>query len=93
VIATGQTHSVREFVEKAFKVIGKTITWEGSGENEIGKTEEGRVVVRINPRYYRPTEVMTIHWCHTCTNALLEIQVDILLGNAEKAKRVLSMKH
>ena len=58
VIATGQMHSVREFVEKAFAYIGKEIEWEGSGDNEVGK-EKGTGVVRIqvNPKYYRPTEV------------------------------------
>ncbi|CAL1545199.1 unnamed protein product [Lymnaea stagnalis] len=58
VVATGETHSVREFVEKAFKYVGKTIVWEGSGVNEIGKDQAtGDVLVRINPKYYRPTEV------------------------------------
>ncbi|KAI8622770.1 hypothetical protein BC830DRAFT_1087731 [Chytriomyces sp. MP71] len=58
VLATGETHSVREFVEKAFKVVGTTIRWEGKAEAEIGISEEtGEVVVRIDPNYYRPTEV------------------------------------
>ncbi|XP_005101948.2 GDP-mannose 4,6 dehydratase [Aplysia californica] len=58
VVATGETHSVREFVEAAFKCVGKTIEWEGKGVNEIGKDKEsGNVLVKINPRYYRPTEV------------------------------------
>lgn len=58
VIATGKSHSVREFVEYAFKHIGKEIVWEGTGENEIGK-EKGTEIIRIkvNPKYYRPTEV------------------------------------
>lgn len=57
VIATGETHSVREFVEKAFARVGLQISWEGSGADEIGKTQHGDVVVRIDPKYYRPTEV------------------------------------
>jgi GDPmannose 4,6-dehydratase len=57
VIASGQTHSVREFIEIAFQKAGHTISWEGEGTNEIGKDETGRVVVRINPVFYRPAEV------------------------------------
>jgi GDPmannose 4,6-dehydratase len=58
VIATGETHSVREFVEKAFQEVGMDIVWEGSGAEETGKDKEtGRTVVRVDPRYFRPTEV------------------------------------
>lgn len=58
VIASGQMHSVREFVEAAFKHIGKEIIWEGKGIEEIGKEKDtGTIRVRINPRYLRPTEV------------------------------------
>ncbi|KFM78158.1 GDP-mannose 4,6 dehydratase, partial [Stegodyphus mimosarum] len=58
VIATGESHSVREFVEAAFKHVGKEIIWEGSGLNEVGKEKEtGAVRVRVNPRYFRPSEV------------------------------------
>jgi GDPmannose 4,6-dehydratase len=57
VLATGETHSVREFVELAFAEAGRTITWEGSGVDEIGKDASGNVLVRIDPRYFRPTEV------------------------------------
>jgi len=57
VIGTGETHAVREFVEKAFKVVGTSITWEGEGIDEIGKNQNGEVVVKIDPRYFRPTEV------------------------------------
>jgi len=58
VIATGETHSVREFVEVAFQEIGKRIVWEGEGVNEVGKEKETGVVrVTINPKYFRPTEV------------------------------------
>ncbi|RUS86964.1 hypothetical protein EGW08_005289 [Elysia chlorotica] len=62
VVATGETHSVREFVVEAFKVVGKTIVWEGSGANEIGKDQAtGEVIVKINPKFYRPTEVELLH--------------------------------
>ena len=58
VIATGESHSVREFVEKAFREVGITIVWEGSGANETGKNKEtGETLVKIDPRYFRPTEV------------------------------------
>jgi GDPmannose 4,6-dehydratase len=57
ILATGETHTVREFVELAFKSIGHSITWSGEGIDEIGKDETGRVVVRMNPKFYRPAEV------------------------------------
>ncbi|GFO46688.1 GDP-mannose-4,6-dehydratase [Plakobranchus ocellatus] len=58
VVATGETHSVREFVEESFKVVGRTIVWEGEGANEVGKDQaSGDILVRINPKFYRPTEV------------------------------------
>ncbi|KAF4794118.1 hypothetical protein TURU_104618 [Turdus rufiventris] len=60
VIATGEVHSVREFVEKSFKHIGKTIVWEGKNENEVGRCKEtGKIHVTVNHKYYRPTEVVT----------------------------------
>ncbi|CAF4027886.1 unnamed protein product, partial [Rotaria magnacalcarata] len=58
VIATGETHSVREFVEAAFQEINKEIVWEGEGINEVGKEKDtGIVRVTVNPKYFRPTEV------------------------------------
>jgi GDPmannose 4,6-dehydratase len=58
VLSTNETHSVREFVEKAFSHIGIELVWEGEDENEIGMCKEtGRVLVRVDPAYYRPTEV------------------------------------
>ncbi|CEP09335.1 hypothetical protein [Parasitella parasitica] len=58
VLATGETHTVRSFVEKAFKVTGKDIVWEGEGVNEVGKdAESGKIRVRIDPKYFRPAEV------------------------------------
>ncbi|XP_017705826.1 PREDICTED: GDP-mannose 4,6 dehydratase isoform X1 [Rhinopithecus bieti] len=58
VIATGEVHSVREFVEKSFMHIGKTIVWEGKDENEVGRCKEtGKVHVTVDLKYYRPTEV------------------------------------
>ncbi|MDG5814938.1 GDP-mannose 4,6-dehydratase [Chitinispirillales bacterium ANBcel5] len=58
VIATGEMHSVREFIEKAFTILDIPIEWRGKGINEQGiDTKSGKVVVRIDPKYYRPTEV------------------------------------
>ena len=58
VIATGETHSVREFVENAFKEAGILISWEGNGVDEIGKdSETGKTLIKIDPCYFRPTEV------------------------------------
>lgn len=57
VIATGESHSVREFVEVACQALGKTIAWEGSGLEEVGRDETGKVILTINPAFYRPAEV------------------------------------
>jgi len=57
VLATGEAISVREFVEKAFKLVGITISWSGKGIDEVGKDQNGRVRIKINPVYFRPTEV------------------------------------
>ncbi len=58
VLATNETHTVREFVEESFNYFEEQVVWEGSGKNEIGMLKSsGKKVVGINPRYYRPTEV------------------------------------
>jgi len=57
ILSMGETHSVREFAELAFKVAGHTISWSGSGVDEVGTDETGRVVLRVNPKFYRPAEV------------------------------------
>ncbi|NPV38354.1 MAG: GDP-mannose 4,6-dehydratase [Brevinematales bacterium] len=75
VLATGETHEVREFVEMAFAEVGIPLKWEGEGVNEKGiRTDTGEVVVEVDPRYFRPTEV------------------DILLGDATKARTKLGWK-
>lgn len=75
VLATGETHEVREFVELAFAEVGIPLKWEGEGVNEKGiRTDTGEVVVEVDPRYFRPTEV------------------DILLGDATKARTKLGWK-
>ena len=58
VLATGEAHSVREFVEKAFACVGRTIVWKGTGADEKGlDRESGKVLIEVDPRYFRPTEV------------------------------------
>ncbi len=58
VISTGENHTVREFVEKAFKEVGIDIVWKGKGADEKGIDKStGKVLVRVDPRYFRPTEV------------------------------------
>jgi GDPmannose 4,6-dehydratase len=58
VLSTNETHTVREFVEKAFKVINVDIVWEGEGFNEVGKDKAtGEIRVKVDERYFRPTEV------------------------------------
>jgi GDPmannose 4,6-dehydratase len=60
VIATGEQHSVREFVDAAAREAGIAITWKGKGADEKGFDPQGRCVVAIDPRYFRPTEVDTL---------------------------------
>ena len=58
VLATGETHSVREFVEHAFRCIGRPILWDGNGRDEKGYcTRTGEVLVAVDEAYFRPTEV------------------------------------
>lgn len=77
VLATNETHSVKEFVEEAFAVLGVELSWEGKGVHEKGRITRGldrrhdEVVVEIDPRYFRPTEV------------------DYLQGDYSKARRLL----
>jgi len=64
-VNTGETHSIREFVNSAFNELGTTLTWEGIGVNEVGKDEHGIVKVKINPEYYRPVEVPYLKGDHS----------------------------
>jgi GDPmannose 4,6-dehydratase len=76
VLATGEDHSVREFVEQAFACVGRVIEWRGCGAEEVGVCgENGQVLVEVDPRYFRPTEV------------------DLLLGDAGKAREKLGWRH
>ncbi len=75
VIATGETHSVREFVEIASAAVGLNIVWQGSGESEIGIDKKtGKTIISIDRAYFRPAEV------------------DLLLGDATKAREKLGWK-
>lgn len=76
VLATGETTTVRCFVELAFAEVGRSLAWEGEGVNEVGRdAATGDVLVAIDPAYFRPTEV------------------DLLLGDPSKAKRLLGWRH
>jgi GDPmannose 4,6-dehydratase len=60
VIATGTQYSVRDFVSAAAKELGMAVDWRGEGVNEQGFDSRGRCIVRVDPRYFRPTEVETL---------------------------------
>jgi hypothetical protein len=61
VIATGEQHSVREFTDRAFREVGINLRWEGEGINERGiDTATGRILVEVDPKYFRPAEVETL---------------------------------
>jgi GDPmannose 4,6-dehydratase len=61
VIATGEQHSVREFVELAGAELGIAITWQGQGRDEVGRdVSTGEIIIAVDPKYYRPTEVETL---------------------------------
>ena len=75
VVATGETHTVREFVEESCKVLDMEIKWKGSGLKEKGVDKKtGKTIIEIDPQYFRPTEV------------------DLLLGDPTKAKKILGWK-
>jgi GDPmannose 4,6-dehydratase len=58
VLATGEMHSVREFIERAFSEVGRSLSWRGKGVDEEGMDDKtGQVLVKVDPRYFRPTEV------------------------------------
>tara|TARA_Y100000768_G_scaffold385075_1_gene370382 strand:+ start:1741 stop:2787 length:1047 start_codon:yes stop_codon:yes gene_type:complete len=62
VIATGKTYSIRQFVEKAFNVIGKKIVWKGKGVDEIGiDSITKKTLIKVNEKYFRPSEVEYLH--------------------------------
>jgi GDPmannose 4,6-dehydratase len=76
VLATGEMHTVREFIERAFAVLGRRIVWWGKGAAERGiDARTGETLVQVDPRYFRPAEV------------------DLLIGDASKARERLGWKH
>ena len=100
VLATGENHSVREFVELAFARIGRTLEWRGAGLEEAGvDAGTGDVLVKIDPRYFRPTEVDSLlgdakkahdrlGWRHqTSFDQLVAEMVDTDLKNVAEQKR------
>ena len=60
VIATGVQYSVRDFVNAAANELGIAITWQGHGVDETGTDQHGNIIVKVDPRYFRPTEVETL---------------------------------
>jgi GDPmannose 4,6-dehydratase len=104
VLATGESHSVREFVEKAFAHIGRTIVWTGTGSAEKGiEKATGKVLVEVDPRYFRPTEVdhllgdaskarAKLGWCHktsftTLVHDMVEADTVAILREQERRNR------
>ena len=100
VIATGETHSVREFAEKAFARLDIPLQWQGSGVHEKGiDAKTGKVVIEIDPKYFRPTEVdlllgdptkakQKLGWEPKVTfEGLVNMMVDADMKSAEREKR------
>jgi len=100
VIATGETHSVREFAEKAFERLGMKLTWQGTGVHEKGiDAKTGKIIIEIDPKYFRPTEVdlllgdpakakQKLGWEPKVTfNELVTMMADADLELAEREKR------
>jgi GDPmannose 4,6-dehydratase len=102
VLATGEKHSVREFAEKAFAHVGRRIEWRGSGVDEKGiDARLGQVLIAIDPRYFRPTEVdlllgdpskahQRLGWRHkTSFDELVKemVDADLAAGRHEKQRK------
>ncbi len=101
VLATGETHTVRNFVERAFAQIGRKVAWDGEGVDEVGRDgRTGEALVRVDPAYFRPTEVdllvgdaskatARLGWRHTVTlDALVEEMVATDLAALQANDRV-----
>lgn len=66
VIATGECHTVREFIEESVKYVGIDIVWRGKGDAEEGIDKKtGRIIIKVDPKYYRPSEVFTLEGDYT----------------------------
>jgi GDPmannose 4,6-dehydratase len=98
ILATGEMHSVRKFVIAAFRHIGMEIEWEGSGDKEIGK-EKGTGIIRlkVNPKFYRPTEVEQLLGDPTKAKTQLgwqpKVQFDALVKDMMEADMALMKKN
>ena len=93
VLATGESHSVREFVERAFSHIGRSIVWRGRGEEEKGVDKStGEALVEVDPRYFRPTEVDSLLGDPSKARAKLgwrhKTSFDALIADMVEADRV-----
>jgi GDPmannose 4,6-dehydratase len=85
VLATGEAHSVREFVERAFAEIGCRIAWQGAGRDETGvDAVTGRTLVQVDPRYFRPTEVEALLGDPAKARALLGWQPTVTFDSLVK---------
>ena len=102
VLATGKEHSVRDFVELAFEMVGRPIEWEGTALEEKGiDRKSGKVLIKIDPKYYRPAEVNSLvgnaakardelGWTHKTTfkelvQEMVETDLQRLAGSAAPA--------
>jgi len=103
VLGTGEMHSVREFVELAFAKVGTIIKWSGKGVDEVGKSAEtGKILVRVDERYFRPTEVElllsdpskaknVLGWSHT--TSFQELVDDMIESDLKVVKREVDRKN
>ncbi|MDB5558596.1 MAG: GDP-mannose 4,6-dehydratase [Enterovirga sp.] len=103
VLATGETYTVRQFVERAFAAVGRRVTWNGVGEDEIGvDAKTGETLVRIDPAYFRPTEVDLLigdpskardklGWTHRV--AFDDLVSEMVLADLEEARRHVAGKN
>ena len=96
VIATGQQYSVREFVHRAAEVLDMPLTFEGEGVDEVARDADGKVVVRVDPAYFRPAEVETLLGDASKARQKLgwepeisfeELVTDMVQSDLEQAKR------
>jgi GDPmannose 4,6-dehydratase len=104
VLASGEAHSVRDFVEEAFRHVGREIQWRGTGAEEKGlDAKSGDVLVRVDPRYFRPSEVdlligdptkarEQLGWHHSVifsalVQEMVEADLDAVKGESERLSR------
>lgn len=103
VVATGETHTVREFVEKSFACVGITVEWQGEGVDEVGyNVATGKPVVAVDPRYFRPAEVDLLIGDASKAKEKLgwqprvsfqELVYDMTYAELEDARRIAAMLH